>query len=159
VRVRDILAAAAGHLGLGQPLEMGQLWTHWRDVVGTTIADHVEPSSLRERILRVRADSPVWATEVAYLRDRIRRRANDVLGDEVVDDVRVWTGPGRIRSGQAAPPPPPPAPARGAPKDAGEAFQRARAAWVARRARGRWSDRGDAPEAAGQRRQGGKKPC
>jgi hypothetical protein len=60
------------------------------------VCGHVEPTSLREGVLRLRADSPVWATEVGYLAEHIRVRANEVLKDSVVREVRVWTGPGKV---------------------------------------------------------------
>jgi hypothetical protein len=102
------------------------------------VCAHVEPTSLRDGVLRLRADSPVWATEVGYLADHIRERANDVLKGPVVREVRVWTGPGPVLQ---QPPPSsvkpglrPPAPKaeesdpQGALRSAYEAWKRSRSA-------------------------------
>jgi predicted nucleic acid-binding Zn ribbon protein len=120
-------------------VEMGRLWSGWRSVVGPAIADHVEPTSLRDGVLRVRAESPAWATEVGYMRAEIRRRANAYLGSDVIAEVRVWTGPGRPPAASAAPAPTrePVKPERARPTDPREAFARARAAWLERRREGR----------------------
>jgi hypothetical protein len=90
--------------------------------------------------LRVRADSPVWATELGYLADEVCRRANDVVGGAVVREVRVWTGPaGRRRARK-------PEPSSGwiqkrggrtSDQDPEEALRRARRAWDKRRFSGR----------------------
>ena len=126
---------AGRRLGLDHPTEVGALWARWAEIVGDDIAKHAEPSSLRSGLLRVRTDSPVWATEISYLADEIKQRANDALGRPLVDDVRVWTGPGAIRgraSGAART-----GPANGvsedAPGDPMEALDRARRAWLRRR--------------------------
>lgn len=82
--------------GGARPADIARLWRAWPALAGATVCAHVEPTSLREGVLRLRADSPVWATEVGYLAEHIRARANEVLKDSVVREVRVWTGPGQV---------------------------------------------------------------
>ena len=82
--------------GGARPADIARLWSAWPALAGATVCAHVEPTSLREGVLRLRADSPVWATEVGYLADHIRARANEVLEGPVVREVRVWTGPGPL---------------------------------------------------------------
>ena len=82
--------------GGARPADIARLWRAWPALAGATVCAHVEPTSLREGVLRLRADSPVWATEVGYLAEHIRARANEVLKDSVVSEVRVWTGPGKV---------------------------------------------------------------
>ncbi|HEX2049006.1 MAG TPA: DUF721 domain-containing protein [Actinomycetota bacterium] len=93
VRLRDALGGATARFGLRDPVATGRLWAAWRDVVGPEIARRAEPTSLRDGVLRVRAESPAWATEIGYLADEIRRRADEVVGRGTVVEVRVWTGP------------------------------------------------------------------
>ena len=92
IRLRDVLEGFSGPKGFGAPLDAGLLWREWRSIVGEGIADHAEPTSLRSGVLRVRTDSPAWATEIGYLADVIKTEANRFLGKEVVTSVRIWTG-------------------------------------------------------------------
>lgn len=137
-RLGDLLEGAGRRLGLPAARETGRLWARWAEVVGGAVAAHAEPTSLRGGVLRVRADSPAWATEIGYLGAAIARRANAVAGADIVVEVRVFTGGrrtgGTFREG--------PATARGAPperthapsaEDPLEAFARAREAWARRR--------------------------
>ncbi|CAN5708900.1 hypothetical protein BH18ACT15_BH18ACT15_14880 [soil metagenome] len=94
--LRDLIGSAGHGLGLFDPVATGRLWARWGEIVGAGVAAHAEPTSLREGVLRVRADSPAWATEIAFLREEIRRQANEELGRELVTEVRVWTGPGVV---------------------------------------------------------------
>jgi predicted nucleic acid-binding Zn ribbon protein len=124
-------------LGLDHPREVGLVWDRWRAIVGDDISAHAEPSSLRAGVLRIRTDSPAWATEIGYLADEIRRKTNETVGRELVSDVRVWTGPGaierRVRPPATARADPPETSGEPAPEDPVEALQRARRAWLRRR--------------------------
>ncbi len=95
-RLRDILEKVTRSSGIDADVGGARVWSAWEDIVGADIAEHAEPTSLRRGVLRVRTDSPVWATELAYLSEEIRRRVNDALEKEVVATVKIWTAPGRV---------------------------------------------------------------
>jgi predicted nucleic acid-binding Zn ribbon protein len=95
-KLADLLEPAARRIGL-QSAAVGAVWRKWVEIVGEEVAAHAEPTSLRQGVLRVRADSPAWASELTYFGPEIRRRANEVAGALLVSEVRVWTGPGLAR--------------------------------------------------------------
>lgn len=138
-RIRDLLPGAARRVGMdGDAVAAGAVFRDWRAIVGRHIADHAEPTSLRGGVLRVRADSPAWATEIGYLGEQIRAHVNDSAGRDLVAEVRVWTGPGSVprRSGDE----PLGRDSRGdqdrAPEEDPEVgLDRARAAWQRRRSK------------------------
>ena len=112
----------------------GTLWKRWSEIVGTDVAAHAQPTSLRGGVLRVRADSPVWAHEIGYLVDEIRTRANASLGMEAVLEVRVYNAPTTeappIRlTEEGAPPAGPETSDEPPPEAPEEALRRAREAW------------------------------
>jgi predicted nucleic acid-binding Zn ribbon protein len=138
VALRDVLAQAAGKLGFSDALATGALWRGWSDIVGDDVASHAEPTSLKEGVLRIRADSPVWATELGYLAEDIRARINANAGAELVAKILVWTGPGKAAAT-------PTKDVRGSagsdeiedlPDSPMEAFQRAENAWKKTRSGG-----------------------
>ena len=93
----SLLSGAAGRFGLDDAGAVGTVWRKWLDLVGPDVAAHCEPTSLRSGVLRIRADSPVWAHEVGYLADEIKGRVNGLLGREAVNEVRIWSGPSKTR--------------------------------------------------------------
>jgi predicted nucleic acid-binding Zn ribbon protein len=131
--------------------EAGALWARWEEVVGSTIAGHAEPTSLRRGVLKIRTDSPSWATELGYLREQVMAAANELLGGDLVTEVQVWTAPGAIRAKGSRRPPAGQDPSavegrRPAADEAPEeAFERARAAWLRRRSRPRSGAGSEAP--------------
>lgn len=137
-RLRDLLSEVGRRFGFPGAAETGIVWQRWREIVGDAIAEHAEPTSLREGVLRVRTDSPAWAQELSYLARQVVTRANEVAGRRVVTELKVWTGPGKIeraRPTRASSSAPDAArPSYGSPQ---EAFEAARAAWLKRRGGGR----------------------
>lgn len=133
-RLRDLLDGITGRFGMEAAVSTGAVWDRWPEIVGDSIALHAEPTSLRRGVLRIRTDSPVWATEIGYLADDIRERANGVAGRELVREVRIWTSPTpvkqRARRREKSTPQEGAAAAKEPPADPISAFERARRAWL-----------------------------
>lgn len=135
----SLLPGAAGRLGLDDAGAVGAVWRRWPDIVGPDVAAHAEPTSLRSGVLRIRADSPVWAHEIGYLADEIKGRANALLGREAVSQVRIWSGPSKKpREGSSRPPretagEDPVPTEKDVPADPLSALERAHRAWSSRR--------------------------
>lgn len=143
--IRELLAEFGSRLGLRDAVATGGLWAKWEEIVGPRIAEHAQPTSLRQGVLRVRVSSPTWATELTYFAPEIVRRANASAGAEIVREVKVWSGPGPMTGGaekRARKTPVEPVPHGGADRsgraseDPKEAFEAARRAWLAKRSRG-----------------------
>lgn len=143
-RLRDVLGETGASLGLRDAVAVGGLWRHWAEIVGDAIARNAQPTSLRKGVLRVKANSPAWVTELTYLAPEIARRANEIAGSEIVREVKVWTGPGKVSMPDAPREPAPPARSPQASddgretrnRDPQEALESARRAWAQRHSRG-----------------------
>jgi predicted nucleic acid-binding Zn ribbon protein len=138
-RLKEVLAQAGERIGIDRAAEAGALWARWEEIVGDAVAEHAEPTSLRRGVLKIRATSAAWASEIGYLKEPIMRAANQALGAGVVTDVQVWTGPGPIRrratASERGSEPARDEPSEPVARDPEEALARARAAWH-KRARG-----------------------
>ena len=95
-RLKDLLGSTAARAGLDDPVSTGAVWARWEEIVGSEVARHAEPTSLKRGVLRIRTESPVWATEIGYLGPEIKRQVNTALGRDLVTEVTVWTGPGPV---------------------------------------------------------------
>jgi predicted nucleic acid-binding Zn ribbon protein len=83
------LERVARRLGAPKATTLRVLFSHWADIVGEAVADHVKPISLVDGVLRVVADQPAWATEARFLGPEIIRRCEAVTGDDAVQRVEV----------------------------------------------------------------------
>jgi predicted nucleic acid-binding Zn ribbon protein len=73
-------------------LALGRLARSWVDIVGPGLARETEPFSLEDGGLVVSVSTGAWGAQVRFLAHEIRRRANEVLGAEEVQLVRVTVG-------------------------------------------------------------------
>lgn len=74
-------------LGLNQALFF--LRQHWSDIAGAGLAAHSSPRSLKDGVLLVQVDSPLYRQELSYAAGRILRIAQDHLGEELIQSVKA----------------------------------------------------------------------
>ncbi|PLS31034.1 hypothetical protein Uis1B_1146 [Bifidobacterium margollesii] len=73
-------------------LMIAQLGRHWDQVVGRAIAGHSYVASYSNGVLTIRAQSPVWATQLTYMIPRIQEKIASRLPGMPLDRI-VVTGP------------------------------------------------------------------
>jgi predicted nucleic acid-binding Zn ribbon protein len=92
VPLSDALAAVGAEFGLPAGNVHGQLDAHWTEVVGDDVAAHARLVSVRDGVLTVAVDDPVWATQLRYLETAVVERATAVAGPGAVTAMRVRVG-------------------------------------------------------------------
>jgi hypothetical protein len=92
VRLSDTLAAVGAELGIPAGNVHGRLDEHWVDVVGADVAAHARLVSVRDGVLTVSVDDPIWATQLRYLETTVIERATGLVGPGAVTSVRVRVG-------------------------------------------------------------------
>jgi predicted nucleic acid-binding Zn ribbon protein len=89
VPIGGALQEALRAQGLGFLLYEQKLREGWETVVGGPAAKVAALESLKDFVLHVRVEGAVWRNELHYQRDAIQKRANEVLGAEIVREVRL----------------------------------------------------------------------
>jgi predicted nucleic acid-binding Zn ribbon protein len=91
----DVVRSLQGGTPGGAAPAIGGVFGRWGEIVGDTVAAHVQPVRLDGGRLVVEVSDPTWATQIRLLAGTVCARINDVTGT-VVDavDVRV-AGPRR----------------------------------------------------------------
>jgi predicted nucleic acid-binding Zn ribbon protein len=75
-------------LGLNECLFF--LRQHWPQFAGEALAGHSVPRSLKDGVLEVQVDSPLFRQELTYAAPRILRIAQDHLGEDRVLSVKAF---------------------------------------------------------------------
>ncbi|MGA4690941.1 DUF721 family protein [Rhodococcus rhodochrous] len=70
----------------------GTVMGSWARVVGDDIASHAQPTTLRDGILHVSAESTAWATQLRMMQSQILAKIAAAVGHGVVKELRI-TGP------------------------------------------------------------------
>jgi predicted nucleic acid-binding Zn ribbon protein len=92
IPLADALAAVGAELGLPEGDAHGELETHWVEVMGGDVAAHARLVSVRDGVLTVAVDDPIWATQLRYLETAVVARAAALLGPSSVTSLRVRVG-------------------------------------------------------------------
>src|ERR1700757_1599744 len=65
---------------------------HWPSVVGQQIAEHATPTTLKEGVLSVTAESTAWATQLRMIQAQLLAKIAVAVGNSVVTSLKI-TGP------------------------------------------------------------------
>lgn len=95
-KLGGVLGTIAGDNHWIPHLKVAQLRTQWNLVVGDVIAAHSQVADFRDGVLTIRADSPVWATQLNYLIPQLTATIRERLAGLDIERIRV-TGPQQSR--------------------------------------------------------------
>lgn len=90
--IRRELMKIVRRLGVEHPDETALLFSQWEELVGPMVSGRCEPVSLKDGVLTVKAQLPVWAAELRYLSPELIRRANEQLGKPLIREVKITSG-------------------------------------------------------------------
>ena len=90
----EIEALFAGS-GWSDNVAVAGVTARWREVVGDAIADHCDEVSFDDGVVRVRASTTAWATQLGTMSGHIRQLLNEAIGDAIVMSVAVVGPTGR----------------------------------------------------------------
>ncbi|MEE2057909.1 DUF721 family protein [Rhodococcus artemisiae] len=91
-RLGALTGAIAKQRGWSAHVSEGTVLGSWARVVGEDIASHAQPTTLRDGILHVSAESTAWATQLRMIQSQILAKVAASVGHGVVKELRI-TGP------------------------------------------------------------------
>lgn len=82
----------ADNRGWSPRVAEGAVFGQWVQVVGDQIAEHAQPTALRDGVLTISAESTAWATQLRMVQAQVLAKIAAAVGDGVVTALRI-TGP------------------------------------------------------------------
>jgi predicted nucleic acid-binding Zn ribbon protein len=67
----------------------GAVFGRWQAVVGEQIAAHARPTSLRDGVLCISAESTAWATQLRMVQPQLLAKIAAAVGDGVVNSLKI----------------------------------------------------------------------
>lgn len=86
-RVGEALDRVSRGLGLPSATATARLVRAWPEVVGEAVAAHTTPRWLRDGVLTLTVDDPVWAAQLRWLEGDLMARVTEVTGPGVVERI------------------------------------------------------------------------
>jgi predicted nucleic acid-binding Zn ribbon protein len=91
--IKDILPSVIRGMERPENQARSRLITEWKSIAGEKLAPHTRPQLSQKGILYVHTDESVLAFEISQrYRLSLLKRAQAVLGEETVKDIRVLVG-------------------------------------------------------------------
>ena len=90
--LKDILQGLLSGSNLKFNPADAEIWEVWDDVVGPAIAEHAQPSNIKNKVLWVHVAEPIWLQELEFVADTIKEKLNDRLGRTAVEKVNFRLG-------------------------------------------------------------------
>jgi predicted nucleic acid-binding Zn ribbon protein len=88
-RLGDALEDVSRHLRMAPPPALRGVFGGWEELVGPATAAHATPRTLRDGVLTVVVDDPVWATQIRFLEADLVARIGGLVGADAVTAIRV----------------------------------------------------------------------
>ena len=88
IRLGDALGPLLRRMDRGGGMAAARVAEEWPGAAGPEIARHTSGVFLRNGVLVVYVDSPIWATELSALHETLRTALNARLGQELVSAIR-----------------------------------------------------------------------
>lgn len=90
--VGDLLETLLRQQGLEEKLRQFRTWLLWEETVGPQIAARTRPVRIREGVLEVLVDHPVWMQQLQLLKPKILGRLNERLEGTEIRDLFLRRG-------------------------------------------------------------------
>jgi hypothetical protein len=78
--------------GMAERIREYRAWQVWNETVGPQIAARAQPCRIRDGILEVRVDQPVWMQQLQLLKPQLLTRLNERLGAPLFHDIFLRRG-------------------------------------------------------------------
>lgn len=92
-RIKNILPTVIRGFESPEKQARSKLVTEWAGIAGASLAKHTRPQLTQKGVLYVYVDESVLAFEVSQrYRSSLLKRAQAVLGEETVKEVKVFVG-------------------------------------------------------------------
>lgn len=75
--------------GMGHLMYEEKLRENWAALMGPKASAIAKLESLKGWTLKVKVESATWRNELHYQRETLRKRANEILGAELVKEIQL----------------------------------------------------------------------
>ena len=90
VALKETLEKVLKGYKLSGDIEAYKIFALWDDIVGRKMADHATPVSIKEKTLFVEVDSPLWLSQIKYMKGDILGKVDGRIKRGALKDLRFY---------------------------------------------------------------------
>ncbi|HVN22978.1 MAG TPA: DUF721 domain-containing protein [Syntrophorhabdales bacterium] len=88
--LRQVLESVLKERKLASDINAYKIFPMWAEIAGPTMANHCRPSRLRDDILYIEVDDPVWLAQLRYMKQDILRKIDRRIKPGVFRDLKFF---------------------------------------------------------------------
>ena len=88
-RIGEIVDGLLGEEVFARGMPVARLAAGWPQIVGPRLSAETTPAELEAGVLTVHATTGPWGMQAGFLKEEIRKRADEALGGGAIREVRV----------------------------------------------------------------------
>lgn len=92
VRLSSLLDRVCKELDIQEGLKLYRVFEIWEETVGEIIAKKAAPEIIKNEILIVKVSSSTWIQELYFIKEEIKKKLNEKLGDPLIKDINFQIG-------------------------------------------------------------------
>ncbi|MGB9750483.1 MAG: DUF721 domain-containing protein [Caldisericia bacterium] len=62
---------------------------NWKNFVGEGLATHIQPKNVKNKILLLYSDHPVWSENFKIMQNEVKKRINEHYKTDLIDDFKI----------------------------------------------------------------------
>jgi|YNPMSStandDraft_1061717.scaffolds.fasta_scaffold52810_2 predicted nucleic acid-binding Zn ribbon protein len=86
-KIGDILKNIIKKRKWADKFSIEYLKLNWSKCVGENISNHTKPLFIKNKRLYISVDSPIWSTQLNFLKNEIIEKLNNFLGENIVEEI------------------------------------------------------------------------
>jgi len=67
-----------------------KVFSIWNDIVGTKLAGHAKPVKIKEKVLYIAVDDPLWLAQIKYIKHDIIDKLCIAIKDDIFKDIKFF---------------------------------------------------------------------
>jgi predicted nucleic acid-binding Zn ribbon protein len=86
-RIDQVIKRVLKGCGIEEEVTEERCLKLWSEIMGKRIADKNKPLYVKDKIIFIRSESPVWAKELSFEKKEIIKKINERLSKRFIKDV------------------------------------------------------------------------
>ncbi|MCX8023227.1 MAG: DUF721 domain-containing protein [Syntrophorhabdaceae bacterium] len=90
VSIKKALETVLKEYNLKEDLNIYRVFYHWSEIVGEKIGDHTKPNRIKNGILYIEVDDPLWLTQLKYMKEEMVEKFEKMVEKGSLKDIKFY---------------------------------------------------------------------
>ena len=90
VSLKRVLESVLKEHALTSDIDAYRIFSLWGQIAGPTVANHCRPVRIKDDILYVEVDDPIWLSQMRYMKEEILRKIETQIKPGIVKELKLF---------------------------------------------------------------------